>query len=286
MSDKLQSTAQPRFALRDIAIVTLRGRDCIAFAQAQFMSDIGALGDAQWQWSGWLTPKGRVVALFAVLRLDAERIDLLVLDADATALATSLKRYVFRSKVAIEVRADLQVGGAFAAPARAQAAIAEVDAHGITLDFGTGDTPRALSIVAREMPVPDDPQALAEWRRVDLAHGLPRLDERQRELWTPQQLSLERLRAFSVSKGCYPGQEIVARTHFLGQAKRGAAAFTGVSGAAPGQALSLDGQAVGRVVSTAGDFLLGVVPSEHATATLEVDGGLVEPVPLRGGLAR
>lgn len=286
MSDKLQSTMQTRFALRDIAVVTLRGRDCIAFAQAQFMSDIASLGDAQWHWSGWLTPKGRVVALFAVLRVDAERIDLLVLDADPTALATSLKRYVFRSKVAIEVRADLQVAGAFVAPARAQAALAEIDTHGIMLDFGTGDTPRTLSIVAQDQPVPDDPQAMAEWRRVDLAHGLPRLGEHQRELWTPQQLSLERLRAFSVSKGCYPGQEIVARTHFLGQAKRVAAAFTGASGAAPGQALSLEGQAVGLVVSTAGDLLLGVVPGEHATATLEVDGGLVEPAPLCGGLAR
>ena len=54
----------------------------------------------------------------------------------------------------------------------------------------------------------------------DIEHGLPRLSETQSELWTPQMLSLERLGAFSLKKGCYPGQEIVARTHYLGQAKR------------------------------------------------------------------
>jgi len=61
---------------------------------------------------------------------------------------------------------------------------------------------------------------VARWRAEDLVHGLPRLDAAQSEQWTPQMLSLERLRAFSVRKGCYPGQEIVARTHFLGKQKR------------------------------------------------------------------
>src|SRR3546814_3526677 len=67
----------------------------------------------------------------------------------------------------------------------------------------------------------DDLDARARWAAFDLAHGLPRLAESQIEKWTPQQLSLERLHAYSVKKGYYPGQEIVARTHFLGQAKRG-----------------------------------------------------------------
>src|SRR3546814_18548254 len=71
----------------------------------------------------------------------------------------------------------------------------------------------------------DDLDARARWAAFDLAHGLPRLAESQIEKWTPQQLSLERLHAYSVKKGCYPGQEIVARTHFLGQAKRGLALF-------------------------------------------------------------
>src|SRR3546814_1240781 len=66
----------------------------------------------------------------------------------------------------------------------------------------------------------DDLDARARWAAFDLAHGLPRLAESQIEKWTPQPLSLERLPAYSVQQGCYPGQEIVARTPFLGQANR------------------------------------------------------------------
>ena len=59
-----------------------------------------------------------------------------------------------------------------------------------------------------------------------MRHGLPRLPASQREQWTPQQLALDRLAAYSVKKGCYPGQEIVARTHFLGKAKRSLQCFS------------------------------------------------------------
>jgi len=286
MSDKLQSTSNPVFALPDIASLTLCGRDCIAFAQAQFMSDVAALADGQWQWSGWLTPKGRVIALFAVLRYSAERLDLIVLDADVAALATSLKRYVFRSKVSIEVRGDVSALGRFAAPPAAQGATAAIDASGIELDLGTPAGPRTLVLREADAGVADDPDARLRWRAVDIAHGLPRLGEEQREQWTPQQLSLERLRAFSVAKGCYPGQEIVARTHFLGQAKRGLAALRGAPAAIPGEDVRAGEQALGKVVSVAGDLLLAVLPLERPDAPVRVAGVDVVDTPLLDGLAR
>ena len=87
------------------------------------------------------------------------------------------------------------------------------------------------------------------WRQWDLRFGLPRLDASQQEQWTPQQLSLERLRAFSVSKGCYPGQEIVARTHFLGKAKRGLVALCAAAPIPSDAEVELDGSPIGRVVS-------------------------------------
>src|SRR5690606_29091774 len=87
------------------------------------------------------------------------------------------------------------------------------------LDLSSEAGPRTLRIGGE--PAPPDPAALARWTAADVAHGLPRLEASQAEKWTPQQLSLDRLRAYSVRKGCYPGQEIVARTHFLGKAKRG-----------------------------------------------------------------
>ena len=59
--------------------------------------DVASLADGHWQWSGWLTPKGRVIALFALLRFDAGKLWLLLPDADATQLRESLQRFVFRS---------------------------------------------------------------------------------------------------------------------------------------------------------------------------------------------
>jgi tRNA-modifying protein YgfZ len=286
MSDKLQSASNPSFALPDLALLTLSGRDCIAFAQAQFMSDIATLGDGQWQWSGWLTPKGRLVALFAVLRRDPERLDLIVLDGDADALATALKRYVFRSKVSVEVRSGVSATGRFASPSIAQGAIAAIDASTIELDFGSPTGPRTLALRETDPGTADDPDAQLRWRAFDLAHGLPRLDADQREQWTPQQLSLERLRAFSVAKGCYPGQEIVARTHFLGQTKRSLVVLRGAAGAAPGVDVRAGEQALGKVVSVAGEVLLAVLPLERPDAPLQVAGIDVVDTPLLDGLAR
>ena len=85
---------------------------------------------------------------------------------------------------------------------------------GLAAAIGTSQPTNLASGVA------DSASVEARWRDADIQHGLPRLSETQIELWTPQMLSLEQLNAFSLKKGCYPGQEIVARTHYLGQAKR------------------------------------------------------------------
>jgi folate-binding Fe-S cluster repair protein YgfZ len=68
MSDKQPGPDGGFSAIPGIASLTLEGRDAVAFAQAQFMSDVAALAPGHWHWSGWLTPKGRVVALFALLK--------------------------------------------------------------------------------------------------------------------------------------------------------------------------------------------------------------------------
>src|SRR5690606_34780527 len=104
---------QPWFALLRHRLVVLEGRDALAFAQAQFMSDLRPLQPGQWQWSGWLTPKGRVIALFALLVRDPETVWLVLHDAEPDAFALALQRFVFRSKVAISVPGDLFASGAW-----------------------------------------------------------------------------------------------------------------------------------------------------------------------------
>lgn len=278
------------FTLADHRLVALRGPDAVRFAHAQFMSDVAVLPDGEWQWSGWLTPKGRVVALFALLRLDAERLWLLLPDADPEEFAAQLRRYVFRSKVMVEPRPDLAVAGAFTADPEARGAtLALRGAESVALDVGGDGGARTLWISA-DAPAANDSQPVAAWRAYDVAHGLPRLDAGQADRWTPQQLSLERLRAFSVKKGCYPGQEIVARTHFLGKAKRGLALLEADVPPASGSEVFDGERAIGHVVSMASadgrHLALAVLPLERDPSPLEIDGKTVLNVPLLDGLAR
>lgn len=278
------------FALPGQRLITLEGRDAAAFAQSQFMNDVKTLADGHWHWSGWLTPKGRLIALFALLRLSDQRIWLLVPDADPAAIAEALKRFVFRSKVVIAVREDLHAEGRWAEPARARgAALGGGEDEGLELDFSGDGGARSLRIVVGA-GAPEDPAAVAQWALADLRHGLPRLPASQAEQWTPQQLSLERLRAFSVKKGCYPGQEIVARTHFLGKAKRGVAVFAASAPVEPGAEVRGESAALGSVVAATSDagthLALAVLPLERPEQALSIAGQMVEEMPLLDGFAR
>ena len=289
MDDNLPPAQAAAFALPGQSILAIEGPDAARFAQAQFMSDVASLADGSWQWSGWLTPKGRVIALFAVLRFDAGHVWLLVPDADIEALRASLQRFVFRTKLTLRVRDERFLSGTFASPSMAAGARFAESADGvIELDLGTTETPRTLSV--RGDPAGIDDGATAKWNAFDLAHGLPRLAVSQAEHWTPQQLSLDRLQAYSVKKGCYPGQEIVARTHFLGQAKRGLVLFDADVAITVGSEVRDGERAIGSVVSAVsgdeGNRMLAVLPLDHASTGLTADGVPLRPQPLLGGLER
>ena len=118
---------------------------------------------------------------------------------------------------------------------------------------------------------------------------MPRLRPSEADRWTPQQLSLDRLRAYSVKKGCYPGQEIVARTHFLGQAKRGLVLFELHDGVEAGAEVMQDGRVIGSLVGVAqGPPALGlaVVALERREDVVTVDGVETRVRELQTGLAR
>ena len=89
--------------IADPQIVELTGADAIAFAQAQFSSDLATLGNGQWQWSAWLSAQGRVRAFFHLLRLRDDRLLLWLRGGSAQALRDLLARFVFRAKLRITV---------------------------------------------------------------------------------------------------------------------------------------------------------------------------------------
>lgn len=275
-------------ALAGFGVVSVEGRDAAAFLQSQSMNDVSALAPGRWQWNGLLTPKGRVIAIFALACVAQGRYLVVLPDLAPAELVAHLRRFVFRSKVTLADAPGWVAASGPAASSGDPGAIAGDPDHGYALDAsGEGGT-RWLWLLPPAHPAlaPADPAVDAAWRAMDIAHGLPRLAGEQREAFTPQMLSLERLGAFSLRKGCYPGQEIVARTHYLGQAKRGLVRLRG-RGLQAGQAVEARGQAVGSIACTDAD-------GTDALAVLSLDagdglsaGGLpCTPGTLLGGLAR
>lgn len=276
-------------ALSGFTVLEIRGADAATFLQAQAMNDVAALAPGQWQWNGWLTPKGRVVALFALLRAAPDHFLAVLPDFPATELQQRLQRFVFRSKLSLRVATDwvAAAGPALALPSpdRAEGSIE----HGWALDFGGDGGPRTLWLLHTLHPAlaPAVADLDDAWRATDLAHGLPRLPAEAVEAWTPQMLSLGRLSAFSLKKGCYPGQEIVARTHYLGQAKRSLVQLVG-TGLKPGLAVDTAAGPAGNVVCTdvQGFQALAVLAADSAETPLTIGGEPCQRVPLLGGLAR
>jgi folate-binding protein YgfZ len=109
-------------------------------------------------------------------------------------------------------------------------------------------------------------QAFNQWHCLDMLLGWPWIDEKLQNLWTPQMLSLQDLNAFSLKKGCYPGQEIVARTHFLGKSKRNLRLLSGF-GLLNGQILQQNSHEIGRIVNAnaLGNLAVAVLPLELNT---------------------
>src|SRR5690349_12025546 len=107
-------------------LVSIDGADAIAFAQAQFSSNLASLADGQWQFSAWLDAQGRVKYLFHLLRLDGQRLRLLLRGGEAGALAAELQRYVFRAKARVA-----------ALPAQQLATVGPMVLHAVVEQDGT-----------------------------------------------------------------------------------------------------------------------------------------------------
>jgi folate-binding protein YgfZ len=294
MPFKTNPPGTPLPTLSGFSVLAVDGPQAGQFLQAQAMNDVAALAVGEWQWNGWLTAKGRVVALFALLRVDADAYRLVLPDHPADALREALARFVFRTRVRLAVADEVACAApgprAGDAPPAPRHVGARSDEGEWALDFGGEGGERSLWLLPAGSPraAPPDPRVDASWREADLRHGLPRLSPAQREAWTPQMLSLDRLRAFSLKKGCYPGQEIVARTHYLGQAKRGLVLVAGDALREGDALVDRAGAAVATLVCTdaAGRIALAVANLESVDGCTTRDGAPVERLPLAGGLLR
>lgn len=282
--------------LDQLAAIRISGADHRAFLQGQLTQDLHSLRPDRCLLAGWNNPKGRLLAIGPIVEwqdavwwiLPAELIDNVV---------ARLRMFVLRAKVVIETP-ELQVSGASTPAGSALATGLHLpDSEGACV-AGTdsllarvpGDGKRALLLTAaganQRGP---DPAALLEpaaWELADVRAGLPAVYATTWEAFVAQQVNLDLLGAISFKKGCYVGQEIVARTQHLGRIKRRMFRFESGDLVNPGDSLLTEtGTTAGRIVRAAatgnGCELLAVVPLEHASAPLfTTPGQAVKGLPL------
>ena len=123
-------------------------------------------------------------------------------------------------------------------------------------------------------------QDLDDLRLDQLRAGVPEIYGAQSEQFTPHMLNLDLLGAVNLEKGCYTGQEIIARTHFRGATKRRLHRFESAEPVSPGDKVAEDGRNVGEVVNAIGCDLLAVVPVDKADASLTVGKIALTHIPL------
>ena len=189
-----------------LSVAHFSGPDAGPFLHAQLSADITALQDGHSTFAAYCSPRGQVYGLLLVGRQD----EAYFLVGSAQLLPSILQRlriYVLRMKVEIEQLDEVKVCGL------------------ATSDPGnTADTLLSPeSVPLRYALIYDKTRGGPEvenWRFAELSHGVAWLDAHTTEKFIPQMLGYDHIDAVSFSKGCYPGQEIVARAHYLGRVKR------------------------------------------------------------------
>jgi folate-binding protein YgfZ len=209
-------------------LLEMTGADSAAFAHAQFSNDVIALAAGQWQWNAWLSPQGRVRYFFMLLRDADDRLRLLLRGGDAQVMCAELSRFVFRTRVCLRTIAAAQAFGCDTIEAQAALGVLADNAAMVVGAGGTGlrlpgPSPRWLLLSAPDsnVVVTSAGAELNRWTLDDIRAGLPVLAPALQDQLLPQWLGLGRLGAINVGKGCYPGQEVMARLHFKGGNKRG-----------------------------------------------------------------
>lgn len=238
------STFPLGITLENCALLRLRGADVASFLQGQLSSDLRRLPVGGSQLAGLHNPQGRVIAVLRLLRLAEDDILMLLPTELADDVLARLRRYVLRAKVKIENDSPAWCVEGSWGDAAAGAAT--------TLRFADG---RCLWVRANETaaPVSPDTAQRTQWELADIAAGLPQIYSATSEAFVGQMLNLDLVDAISFSKGCYTGQEIIARAHYRGRVKRRMQRFRGPLGLrlSPGDVFRLTDERTLRVVRAA-----------------------------------
>ena len=224
--------------LSDGALIRAQGDDALTFLNGQLSNDVRQLDAAHSQLASWCSPKGRMMVIFRLFRRGND----ILLQLPAALRESTLKRlrmFVLRAKVALEgMDAELTSLG-LSGPDAAQmlrdaAGFAPGGANGcetrgeLTILSLPGPLPR-FQIVAPadaamqlwgDLKAKATPSGPPVWAWLDIMAGIPSVLPETHEAFVPQMANLEAVGGVNFKKGCYPGQEIVARMQYLGKLKQ------------------------------------------------------------------
>lgn len=221
--------------LTHLALLDAQGEDAKAFLHSQFTSDINHLGESAVQHAGWCSAKGRMQASFLVWR-STQGYRMTLAEDLLAATQKRLQMFVLRAKVKLSEASDtllLGLSGPQAAEALADAGLpcpadllTQASEGGISvlrLDaarYLITAPESAMPSVWQKLTVKAKPAGTPVWRWLDVQAAFPLVTLATKEEFVPQMADFEKIGGVSFHKGCYPGQEIVARTQYLGKVKR------------------------------------------------------------------
>jgi folate-binding protein YgfZ len=281
--------------LEPYGLLQAAGDDARAFLHAQLTNDVASLAPNQARQAGWCTAKGRLLASFLVVPCEGGF--LLQLSRDLLpAVASRLSMFILRSKVKLsDASANWAQFGLWGPGAEEALA-----ASGITAPAGDFECAAAAGTVAIRL-APGRFLLLAaaarsaswqanasaeDWALAEIRAGRMLITQATQDQFVPQMVNLELAGGVDFRKGCYPGQEIVARAQYRGAVKRRMVRLRGPALRAA-QALFSDdapGQASGMVVNAAGGEALAVLPLEVIEGRIPVRaqpaGAALEILPL------
>lgn len=296
--------------LSHFGVVRAAGDDALTFLQGQLTTDLDAVGDHGSRLAGYCTPKGRLLAIARVFRGDGSWL-LRLPAALRDPVMERLRKYVLMARVTLEDAGDALVRIGVSGPdaerelgTAVEAVPAGVDTVArdgdVTVVRVPGIQPRFEVYAPREsmeriwalLDVRAAPVGADAWELLDVLAGIPEVLPETVEEFVPQTINLDLVGGVSFQKGCYTGQEIVARVHYRGTVKRRMylAHYGGAERPAPGTAVHAPGageQAIGTVVRAApapdgGFLLLASLARDHAARTdLELAGDPGNPLALR-----
>lgn len=222
-------------ALPELGLIRLQGADAAAFIHNQLSHDFLLLKPEEARLAVWCTPKGRALISFYGFKPQADEIFLLLAADSVEFIVKRLKMFVLRSKCTVsDASAEWCISGHMQAQPQAEAAAADIQMHTRALADGAyalqlPSVTVGEQVFAREIRIEAaatasqtavDASALETWNWLQVQSGVALVGAAVREAFVPQMINYESIGGINFKKGCYPGQEVVARSQFRGQVKR------------------------------------------------------------------